>query len=62
MKSFPIHLIVSNLFQLSQPIPLFAQCCAFCFKYGEKFEETGSLQPEVVKIYNKSLEEFFNKA
>ena len=55
-------LLTSIPFQLSQPIPLFVQCCAFCFKFGEKFEETGSLQPEVVKIYSKSLEEFFNKA
>jgi len=51
-----------KIFQLSQSIPVFAQCCSLVLKYGEKFEEQNNLKPEIIKIYNKALDEFFNKA
>lgn len=46
---------------LCNPMPLFAQCCSLVLKYGEKFEELNNLEPQIIKIYDSALKDFFVK-
>ena len=60
-SSIRFLIVADLLLQLCQPIALFSQCCSFILKNGEKLEEQNKQEPELIKIYNKTLDDFFNK-
>ena len=46
--------------ELSQPIPLYAECCTLILKFAQKLNDK-RIDDEILGLYQSSLKTFFNK-
>jgi len=47
--------------ELSQPLPIYAQCCTLVLKFSQKIKDD-KLDENILSIYKKAMNNFFNKA
>lgn len=47
--------------ELSQPLPIYAQCCTLVLKFSQKIKNE-ELDENILSIYKKAMNSFFNKA